>query len=77
MVVDGITIDISADQFPDVSDPVIVTRSSEWHHDLPIIDRKPWAIDNEEELYDRFVGTGSYYAYERILPQYAPPLESL
>ena len=76
MVVDGITVDISADQFPDMAEPVIVSRFSEWHNALPIIDSTPWAMDSDDELYNRYVGTGSYYAYEEILPRYAPPFES-
>jgi hypothetical protein len=31
LVVEGIIVDITADQFDDCSDPIIVTRTSAWH----------------------------------------------
>ena len=77
IVFDGITIDISADQFPDVNETVIIARDSPWHDGLRIIEERPWAIDDEEELYGRYLKTNSYYAYEKILPLYAPLPESV
>jgi hypothetical protein len=74
IVLDEITIDITADQFPDVSDKVIVSRRSEWHDALTVMEERPWALDSQEELYDRYVRWGGYWAYEKILPQYLPPL---
>jgi hypothetical protein len=31
LLVDGLTIDITADQFDDIAEPVIVTTTSPWH----------------------------------------------
>jgi hypothetical protein len=75
IVVDGITIDISADQFPGVSDGVIVTRHSPWHEALRLIEEWPWASDREDDLYERYVKSDCYTVYREVLPIYAPPVE--
>lgn len=38
--VDGVIVDITADQFPDVSEPVLVTRDSTWHRQFETVTRK-------------------------------------
>jgi hypothetical protein len=43
----GLIVDVTADQFDDVDDPVIVTRDGAWHSEF-----EPIAGDNHEALID-------------------------
>jgi hypothetical protein len=70
--VDGVIVDITADQFPDQVDRVIVSRSSEWHSSLPIVEERLWACDGDEAgLVSRYVERNSFRVYEEVLPRYA------
>ena len=70
MVVNGITIDITADQFPEGQPAVIVSRHSAWHDSLRIIEESRWVIDNEDEYFKRCQRLDVYDIYSRILPIY-------
>lgn len=49
MRVEGVTVDISADQFPGIVEETIVTRSSPWHDSQALIEEnKDWALDGNE-----------------------------
>ena len=72
IAIDGINIDISADQFPDIHEKVIVTRHSRWHDELEVIEEKPYALDGDQDaLYDRYRELECYEVYGRILADYA------
>lgn len=74
--VNGIDVDITADQFPDISDKVIVSRNSAWHSSLLIIDRIRWAEDEKKRFYD-ILTEDKDRIYERLLPDYATPFDSI
>jgi hypothetical protein len=74
IVLDGVTIDITADQFGDDIPRVMVERSSPWHEALPLT--KPdsvWADDgNEAAFYDEFFDRDNdrydfYLVYDHVL----------
>jgi hypothetical protein len=72
IVVDGITVDITADQFPDVTDSVIISADSPWHNALPLIEEDhPWSPHGDDEGYRRCVENEVYWVYEKVLPRYA------
>lgn len=63
----GVIIDIAADQFPGIRQPVVVARFSEWHSGLTIKERSSmgngseteeaffsrlWQVDRVEQIYD-------------------------
>lgn len=77
IVIDGVTIDITADQFPGMGDKVIVARQSPWHDNLRLIDvDHPWAPDDEQAFYERHLyWNTTRVALDEILPRYAPPLD--
>jgi hypothetical protein len=73
IVVDGVTIDITADQFDDVDNTAIVVRCSLWHENLPIIKERPWAIDSDDACYERYVKLPIYTVYKQVLLPYINP----
>lgn len=74
IVVDGITVDITADQFPDVTEKVIVTRHSPWHENLKTIEVGPWAPEGEDQFYGQYRDrSGELFTYFfEVLLQYVP-----
>ena len=54
---DGMIIDITADQFPNIKSAIIVARDSEWHRGLFVDKRMPVGVDGEDEqtFYERIL----------------------
>jgi hypothetical protein len=81
--IDGIDIDITADQFPDVSQEVIVSPSSMWHQNLTVLTDELWAeaYDGDEEaLYKRHQqDQQDFYdgSFEGMLREFGPTNELL
>lgn len=72
MQVDGVTVDITADQFPDIEEQAIVSRSSPWHDSLKLIEEnKDWALGGDDAYYAFFThpnpSLDSYWLYENGL----------
>ncbi len=72
MVIDGVTVDITADQFPNMTEKVIVTRNSSWHKELEDakkIKRVRWTSEDEEKWYNDMmrIGDTSLSIYEKII----------
>lgn len=72
MQVDGVTVDITADQFPGVAETTIIARSSPWHDSLKLIeDNASWALGGDESYYACFTDPNprvdSYWLYEEGL----------
>jgi len=50
---DGVTIDITADQFTDVHDRIIVSRDSPWHAGLQVNNDQLWGQDSDDIVFER------------------------
>jgi hypothetical protein len=61
--VGDIVADITADQFPDVNEPVIVTRDLAWHQKYRIDQAHAGGVD----VYNDFASAVLRSAYERVL----------
>lgn len=70
MVLDGISIDITADQFPGISEKVIVSRQSEWHDSLRLISEEPWALGGEDWLYQKHLEIETGESFRNCLLRY-------
>jgi hypothetical protein len=69
----GLIVDITADQFDDVSEPVIVTRDRSWHGQFVFQEPR-----NQARISDYDPGTRAWLRpiYERILASLASSLAS-
>lgn len=77
-VVNGLTIDITANQFDGVPDEVIVTPRSDWHAKLRIIQELEISEEKANDLHMQYRRCRSHCnLYFNVLPMYAPPLESV
>lgn len=72
LVIEGITVDITADQFPNVSEKAIVARHSLWHEGLSLIEKQTLDEAKMRELYEQYSRLGCCAVFEEILPMYAP-----
>jgi hypothetical protein len=64
---DGLIVDISADQFPEIADQVIVASQSQWHATFQRVESRPHEADYR--IYDENAVAGLRAAYCAILAE--------